>query len=658
MMCKYKFLSILALVIGVVLGGVISNNTSAISTPVSFRELRSQLISPDLLNRELTLNHSNDLEDANNDDVSLPSYNLSDSDLALLADTATTYADNNLSLEIGGQGLNEAVKTLPGQVAYRAHTVKVTSSNIKSYTLTINGPVGLKNANASSTTSNNTITGAGGKTPTNMANNSWGYAYNQSGNNGAMTYSSFTGSNQQLEKASSSPNFTKNLVFAAKFDNNAEAGHYQATVKLSLTATPKVITTYTLSYNANSGSNAPDAQTYTDDTEAGSHTFTISSSKPTRSGYEFSSWNTNSSGTGTNYDPGGTITLSASSPTQTLYAKWAQIYTRTLSYNMNGGTDGPSSQSCSSTSTSCSITISSTKPTKTNYVFAGWSTSSSATSASYQPGSSITLSSNTTLYAVWRVKTLADITTMQELYQHPEICTNTQLISGQKYSAEYTLTDDRTYPSGTDKTYKVRKFADGRCWMTENLRIYNTTIQASQSDFASGSITLPSSSASDFVSDNRFSYRSILISESSAGSTGYYNWYTATAGAGDSSVNTNGQDVDTSICPKGWKLPSGARWSSDDEFSKFTAAESIEDSSVGSTKIQAAPYNFKFTGAFYQGRFYSGTSLGAWWTNTVHDGNNANYFRVNEPYVGVVNVMYNYGTRHFGFAVRCIARDS
>ena len=87
--------------------------------------------------------------------------------------------------------------------------------------------------------------------------------------------------------------------------------------------------------------------------------------------------------------------------------------TVTLSYNANGGSGAPSSQtatqyinagSSSVSKTSHSFTISATKPTHddSKCVFLGWSTGSSATSASYQPGQTITISSNTTLYAVWR----------------------------------------------------------------------------------------------------------------------------------------------------------------------------------------------------------------------------------------------------------------
>lgn len=67
-----------------------------------------------------------------------------------------------------------------------------------------------------------------------------------------------------------------------------------------------------------------------------------------------------------------------------------------LSYNANGGSGAPSSQTGKTT-----YTISSIEPTRSGYEFLGWSKSSSAISASYDAGDKITLTSNTTLYAVW-----------------------------------------------------------------------------------------------------------------------------------------------------------------------------------------------------------------------------------------------------------------
>ncbi len=151
---------------------------------------------------------------------------------------------------------------------------------------------------------------------------------------------------------------------------------------------------YTVTYNANGGSGAPSTQTKDYGTA-----LTLSSTTPTRAGYTFLGWSTSSTATSATYSAGGTYNSESNT---TLYAIWKKNQTTayTLSYNANGGSGAPSSQTGST-----SYIISSTKPTRTGYAFLGWSTSSSATSATYQPGSSITISTNTTLYAVWKANT-------------------------------------------------------------------------------------------------------------------------------------------------------------------------------------------------------------------------------------------------------------
>lgn len=155
--------------------------------------------------------------------------------------------------------------------------------------------------------------------------------------------------------------------------------------------------TWTVTFNANGGSGAPSAQTKT----YGS-TLYLTSAQPTRTGYTFKNWNTNSGGTGTSYSSGGSYT---SNSAVTLYAQWT-ANTYTISYNANGGSGAPSSHSYTYAS-SGTTSLSSTKPTRTGYTFLGWSLSADATSASYTAGGSFNKStaSNTTLYAVWKVNT-------------------------------------------------------------------------------------------------------------------------------------------------------------------------------------------------------------------------------------------------------------
>lgn len=78
----------------------------------------------------------------------------------------------------------------------------------------------------------------------------------------------------------------------------------------------------------------------------------------------------------------------------------------TLAYNANGGSGAPSSQTHLINTTS---KISGAKPTRDKYVFLGWSTSSSATSATYiadgqYTNNNFTNGATVTLYAVWLKK--------------------------------------------------------------------------------------------------------------------------------------------------------------------------------------------------------------------------------------------------------------
>lgn len=77
--------------------------------------------------------------------------------------------------------------------------------------------------------------------------------------------------------------------------------------------------------------------------------------------------------------------------------------THTLFYLANGGSGAPSSQTVTVVAWDDPhlFTVSYTEPTRSGYRFLGWSTSSSATSASYEGGDGIYVSEQKTLYAVW-----------------------------------------------------------------------------------------------------------------------------------------------------------------------------------------------------------------------------------------------------------------
>lgn len=78
------------------------------------------------------------------------------------------------------------------------------------------------------------------------------------------------------------------------------------------------------------------------------------------------------------------------------------VYTKyTISYNANGGSGAPSSQTKHK---AYSIPLSLTVPTRSGYTFKGWSTSAGG-SVKYAAGATFSTDANTTLYAVWQANT-------------------------------------------------------------------------------------------------------------------------------------------------------------------------------------------------------------------------------------------------------------
>ena len=179
---------------------------------------------------------------------------------------------------------------------------------------------------------------------------------------------------------------------------------------------------YTISYNMNGGSGGPSSQT-----KYYGKTLTLSSTKPTRIGYDFVGWGISSSSTSASYQPGGSYTSNSS---RTLYAVWKpKIFY--VNYDTNGGSGAPSSQTKYYGKT---LTLSSTKPTRTGYDFVGWGTSSSSTSASYQPGGSYTENADITLYAVWEKQNITESDTSNH-GDSENILPQSKV--DQKYSVEY-----------------------------------------------------------------------------------------------------------------------------------------------------------------------------------------------------------------------------
>lgn len=182
-----------------------------------------------------------------------------------------------------------------------------------------------------------------------------------------------------------------NVSFIVSFAFNLTwSGVYKGTLTASSTISIPAKTSYSVTYNANGGSGAPAKQTKWFGTA-----LTLSSTKPTRTGYTFKGWST-ANDTSVEYAAGDSYTANSS---VTLYAVWtANKYT--ITYDANGGTGAPSSQT---KTYGVSLTLSGVIPTRTNYKFLGWATSASATKATYAAGATYTANTGAKLYAIWEL---------------------------------------------------------------------------------------------------------------------------------------------------------------------------------------------------------------------------------------------------------------
>lgn len=150
---------------------------------------------------------------------------------------------------------------------------------------------------------------------------------------------------------------------------------------------------HTVSFNANGGSGAPGSQTKWYGT-----VLTLSSTRPTRTGYTFQGWATSASGA-VEYQPGGQYGADSDI---TLYAVW-KANTWTVRFDANGGSGAPSAQT---KTYGIDLTLSTTKPTRSLYNFLGWATTANGAVA-YAPGAKYTANADITLYAVWELAWIA-----------------------------------------------------------------------------------------------------------------------------------------------------------------------------------------------------------------------------------------------------------
>ena len=438
-----------------------------------------------------------------------------------------------------------------------------------------------------------------------LSNNSWGYSLNSGSTYNAVPKKGTTAATIYDASAAQTTALSVPVMFGVKTDNNMPSGAY--TNDVVYTMTPKAgCLTYSVTWDFDGGT-AKSGATYPTSLNWGA-TVNLSQLTPTRNGYTFAGWTNGSS----NY--AGTETAanlnSANSTAVTVKALWtATPYS--ISYTLDGGSVSGTNPTSYTIETSTFTLI---NPTKSGFKFKGW-TGTNGTA----PQTSVSIAKGSTGNRSYTANWEEEAATMQTFS-----CSS--LSSG----GSVTLKDSRDQNS-----YVIKKLADGKCWMTQNLKLINKTISSSDSNLPSGSTwTVPASNVSSFTTAYN---TNAAYYDSTYG--GYYSFYTATAGWGTNSVTSGSSSKD--ICPKGWRLPTGG---SSGEF------QTLYNNYNSSALMQGVP-GFVLSGSVYNGSVYDQGSNGCYWSSTVGNANLAYSLYLDNSNVYPANSRSKFG----GFSVRCVA---
>ena len=156
--------------------------------------------------------------------------------------------------------------------------------------------------------------------------------------------------------------------------------------------------TYTVSYDANGATSgtAPDEQTKTEGVDL---TLSDNTGNLARTGYTYAGWNAAADGSGSDYAEGATYATDAD---VTLYAKWTQLPTYTVSYEANGATSGTTPDEQTKTDgVDLTLANNSGHLARTGYTYAGWNTADDGSGTDYAEGATYTTDADLTLYAKW-----------------------------------------------------------------------------------------------------------------------------------------------------------------------------------------------------------------------------------------------------------------
>lgn len=204
---------------------------------------------------------------------------------------------------------------------------------------------------------------------------------------------------------------------------------------------------YTISFDTDSTTTLDTQDIYYGNTI--STTSTVYLPTITRIGYTFDGWYGDEDFTikigGNAFTKENVDSINHTTKTAIFYAKWVE-HTYTIAFNSNGGS-GDEMASLTNVAYSENKTLTTNTFSRTGYTFAGWSTSQTATTATYTDGGTVSGLSATdgntvTLYAIWTPNT----DTAYKVEYHM------QNIENDEYTVDNTKTQNLTGTTGTTAT--------------------------------------------------------------------------------------------------------------------------------------------------------------------------------------------------------------
>jgi uncharacterized protein (TIGR02145 family) len=225
-----------------------------------------------------------------------------------------------------------------------------------------------------------------------------------------------------------------------------------------------------------------------------------------------------------------------------------------------------------------------------------------------------------------------------------------------------TYTDIRLKDIRDNTIYQIRKLPDNKCWMVNNLKLGSTnseiTLTPGDTNITNANWTLPQLIATGESTDEQPQAIGPIpdystTDHNSKNFGGYlYNFLAATAGWGTTSQTS--EDSQISICPKGWRLPTGGESGEFSQLDKSWGGTGGVQDNIGNrnTWTDAKAFNGVFSGYYYD-EFAGQEFTSGNWSSTA---SNAGAF---SSFISTDSASPDYWSynKKFNYTIRCVANN-